>query len=348
MTERSGPAGQTREPVVLGRRVEISGDPQDTYFTSLGGEVDDDVLYLLAKIVPDDAVVFDVGANIGLHSIALAQLAPKGFVHAVEPIPRTAGHLEANLRRNGVTNAEVHRVALGSAPGELTIYENREFAAGSTVIDDSSFVARTYADRTMTESEESQGSFVKVPTTTLDLLGVQRGFDKLDLVKIDAEGHDIEVLRGGIETIRSMNATALVEFASFALTTQKRMLPQDALDEIRSMFQRVFVVQRWGSLREITNDTQAWDFLYENATTRAVADLLCGFADSRLLAGVDALIGPQPAPHIEELRARIAELEGELNREQERTRHLDQEIEALKQTLSWRVTKPLRAVRRRL
>jgi hypothetical protein len=126
------------------------------------------------------------------------------------------------------------------------------------------------------------------------------------------------------------------------------MLPQDALDEIRSMFPRVFVVQRLGSLREITSDTQAWDFLYENANTRAVADLLCGFDRSRLLEGVDALIRPQPAPHIEELRTRIGELEDELSREQERTRHLEQEIEALKQTLSWRVTKPLRAVRRRL
>ena len=122
-----------KKPIVCGRPVKIAGDPDDMYFASLAdGQVfTDDVISFLAYAVGEDWVAIDVGANIGLETLALSMLAPKGSVHAFEPVPRTAAHLRANVESNGVRNVVVHEMAVGSAVTELQFYDNAEFSAGS-------------------------------------------------------------------------------------------------------------------------------------------------------------------------------------------------------------------------
>jgi 31-O-methyltransferase len=75
--------------------------------------------------VSDGATVFDVGANIGLFSVALAQRRRNLKLHLIEPVPSTFTILERNAQRllRGA-EVELHRVALASRPGRATLELN--------------------------------------------------------------------------------------------------------------------------------------------------------------------------------------------------------------------------------
>jgi FkbM family methyltransferase len=315
-----------KKPVVCGRPVKIVGDIGDLYFTSLAdGQVfADDVISLLAGAVGEDWVAIDVGANIGLETLALSMLAPRGCVHAFEPVPRTAAHLRKNVESNGVRNVVVHQMAVGSAVTELQFFDNLEFSAGSLAMDHAAPLLRQHLTST-----QPAAAFIRVPCTTLDQFVQSQGLERVDLIKIDAEGFDMEVVAGAGEVIARFKPCVIMEFASYALA-MRNMLPQDALARVRSTFDRVFALEAGtGLLREIRTDVDAGDLLYENATQRHVQDLLCAFDGSPVL---DAMLASDRSRrnHIDEvaeLRARIARIEN---------------------SRSWRVTAPLRRISRLL
>ena len=88
---------------IYGDRFEVTGSDIDDYYQGLrhGSELDlvDSVL-AVKPYVAEDAVCLDVGANIGLYTMALAALAPKGSVSAFEPSPETFGFLSRNIELN--------------------------------------------------------------------------------------------------------------------------------------------------------------------------------------------------------------------------------------------------------
>jgi 31-O-methyltransferase len=75
--------------------------------------------------VSDGATVFDVGANIGLFSVALAQRHGNLKLHLFEPVPSTFAILERNAQRLlAGAEVELHRVALAARPGRATLELN--------------------------------------------------------------------------------------------------------------------------------------------------------------------------------------------------------------------------------
>lgn len=115
-------------------------------------------------------------------------------------------------------------------------------------------------------------------------------------------------------------------------------------------------------LRELVGDPEAWDLLWENANVRPVQDLLGVFESSRLFEAVDVLASQREGtglPPLEPSPAEVA-LRDALDEERERSARLAQEVEdlgkriadlqaeheAFERTVSWRITRPLRMVRR--
>ncbi|MGH7248566.1 MAG: FkbM family methyltransferase, partial [Pseudomonadota bacterium] len=72
---------------------------------------------LLAPLISDDAVVFDVGAHAGQYTKLFARLARRGRVYAIEPQSYARRILRAAIRLNRVHNVEILPLALGAAPG---------------------------------------------------------------------------------------------------------------------------------------------------------------------------------------------------------------------------------------
>jgi FkbM family methyltransferase len=147
-------------------------------------------------------VVIDVGANIGHYTLlGSAGVGPQGRVHAVECSPQTRSLLEANVQKNKLQNVEIHPFAASDTQGSLTL--------NITAIGLSWFNPHS-----QWPSVNGSGTTVTVPTMPLDAVVSSR----VDLVKIDAEGADLEVLKG-MRRILSENQeiAVIVEWAPLML-----------------------------------------------------------------------------------------------------------------------------------
>jgi FkbM family methyltransferase len=143
-------------------------------------------------------VVVDVGANIGHYALlASGAVGPAGRVHAVECSPETRSLLENNVRKNNLQNVEIHPFAASDKQGTLTL--------NITAIGLSWFNPHT-----QWPTVEGSGTTVTVPTMPLDDVISSR----VDLVKIDAEGADLEVLKGMKRIFsENQNISVIVEWA---------------------------------------------------------------------------------------------------------------------------------------
>ena len=144
------------------------------------------------------SVVVDVGANIGHYTLlAAGVIGSRGRVHAVECSPETLGILANNIERNHLQNVEIHPVAAASTHGTLTLHVT---AIGLSWFDPPS----------RWPVVEGSGSTVVVPTVPIDDLVAS----PVDVVKIDAEGVDLDVLKGMSRILSvNKNVSVIVEWA---------------------------------------------------------------------------------------------------------------------------------------
>jgi FkbM family methyltransferase len=142
------------------------------------------------------AVVFDVGANIGAYTILFAQwIGATGRVVAFEPSPRSIAGLREQVRLNGVSDrVEIVEAAVSHGPGSAAFDCGGASGANALVPD-----------------AEPGAHVIRVETTSLDAFCAARGMHP-SIVKIDVEGAELDVLRGGRETLARPDLTAFVEF----------------------------------------------------------------------------------------------------------------------------------------
>lgn len=134
--------------------------------------------------------ILDVGAHDGLLAVPLSRL-PASRLHAFEPLPSAFARLQAAFRGPSIPpHVTLHNLALGEAPGRLTLSvpvlhgEPQEQWAST---------AKDYAAHASVSVLRHD-----VGVTTIDALALP----DLTHVKLDAEGHEYEVLAGGRETLR--------------------------------------------------------------------------------------------------------------------------------------------------
>ena len=85
------------------------------------GYYESEVLDTLLTTLPRDGVLWDVGANFGLHAVTLACLRPDARVVAFEPNPRELERLRAHCAANAAA-VTVSALALSDAPGRMTLH----------------------------------------------------------------------------------------------------------------------------------------------------------------------------------------------------------------------------------
>ncbi len=148
---------------------------------------------ILPKLVEGKNPFFvDVGANVGDYSEALSKRFPHCRVLALEPQPDVFRTLLANL--SNVAGLQALNLGAGAEAAELTMYSYAEGACTEH--------ASLYAD-VFSELRPSETRAIAVQVDRLDRIVEQNGYTgEIDLVKIDTEGHELEVLRGATELLR--------------------------------------------------------------------------------------------------------------------------------------------------
>lgn len=136
----------------------------------------------------DIRMVLDVGANTGQTSLQLLQYYPHTVIHAFEPVQATFAELLANVA--GRTQVKAHPFALGETSGTLEI----------TLQEDSQFNSLRYASEMGPMATEKRE---KITVSTVDTFCREQKIDKVDLLKIDAQGADLTVVQGAEEMLKS-------------------------------------------------------------------------------------------------------------------------------------------------
>ncbi len=163
---------------------------------------EEEELAFYRKFIKPGFVVLDIGANIGLHVLYAAKLAGEnGYVHAFEPVKKTFSRLQENIAINRVTNITAHNMAVSDTTGTAEINISTEgFDAWNSIAGQAN-AGHQFGRET-------------IQTITLDEFCVKKmGTTKVDLIKIDTEGWEANVLKGGAKYLTENSPMLLVEYA---------------------------------------------------------------------------------------------------------------------------------------
>lgn len=150
------------------------------------------------RFAPPSPVIFDVGANIGLFSLACAGI-EGATIYGFEPVRETFAHYAQNIRVNNRTNVQCQPFGLSHRPSRLWIGPPHPGA------DSPSFAVRAADTAQASGGEEAD-------FTTLDAFVAEHGIDRIDYLKIDAEGHDLQVLAGASAALARFRPVLQLEY----------------------------------------------------------------------------------------------------------------------------------------
>ena len=167
---RSGPMLYNRHDIYVGGSLQKYGE------FSLGEQA------MFRQIVRPGAIVVEVGANIGGHTVELSRLVgPDGEIHAFEPQRIVFQTLCANLALNQCANVYARQIALGASAGTILV----------PALDPS--IRNNFGGLSLGNASSGEA----VSLVTLDSLDLPA----CHVLKVDVEGMEVEVLRGAMGTI---------------------------------------------------------------------------------------------------------------------------------------------------
>lgn len=263
-----------KDITILDRRWSICGDPD--YLGRMGEEFEPETTALLAALCDAGAVAIDIGANIGLTSLVLASLCGDGKVFAIEPVPHTFELLNRNLAAAGAGNVASFNAAVGAGEGSVSMFVNERNLAASFVVDIDS------------------GTGQEIPLTSLDALVRKLAVERLDFIKIDVEGCELEVLKGAEKTLERFKPVVMLEMNHWCLNIFRRVALPDFRDRLLETFPCVFAYDRGGYL-DFADPLNAGAVYEAHVFENRYMNIVAGFDREALAARLDRLKPAAPA-----------------------------------------------------
>ena len=161
---------------------------------------------VVTKFVHEGSVCLDVGANIGVYANVMARIAgQRGEIHAFEPVKHVRDKLRANLALNGFDGVRVNGFALGANEEVLDMYQvvEGEFRGGTSSL---------LRNENVQQMGEQKFQRSPVQVKRLDDYAREVSLEKLDFMKMDVEGFEWMVIKGGIETLQRNKPAILMEY----------------------------------------------------------------------------------------------------------------------------------------
>ena len=191
---------------------------------------------LLRRVVRPDSTVADVGANYGGFTVTMAGLARAGRVYSLQPAPSTFRILRDNVERNGLTNVETIRAAVGDTVGQLPFTDDTSVSARNRIASSAAVVGTA--------------PVVQVDAIRLDRFCAEGKIDRLDFVKTDTEGFEPRVFRGAAELLKNRRiGLILAESCPLALADMGSNV-REYVDAVESCGYGVFELRPSGKAGE--------------------------------------------------------------------------------------------------
>jgi FkbM family methyltransferase len=155
-------------------------------------------LLLLDFFLEEESIFFDVGANEGLYGMKASESVNPNNVYLFEPIPVLYKNLKLLLKK-----AKHFKIALSNEVSD------KQFKI--PYINNVEYQTRGTLNTTYVEKDESKVQIIDVKTDTLDNFVKEQNVKRIDLIKIDVEGHENTVLEGGKSTLENSKPVLFVE-----------------------------------------------------------------------------------------------------------------------------------------
>ena len=191
-------------------RVRIKGGPLmgskwilSTGVHFIAGTYEPEKTRCIVETTKEGMAILDIGAHVGYFSLIMSRRAgSEGKVDAFEPRKLNRRFLKTHLRLNAADNVRAHSQCVGDQVGRVK-FETRTGSGTGHV---------------------SNSGNTTVRMTTIDALVQSGEVPKPDLIKIDVEGAEMLVLKGGCETIRKRRPTLILAVHSDEIERECRRL----------------------------------------------------------------------------------------------------------------------------
>ena len=166
------------------------------------GEID-----LLKQILTPNDVIIEVGSNIGSLTLPLSKIVNQGRIYAFEPQNVVFQNLCANISINSITNCFCFQCALTDKIDEKLYNLNYNFNSEQNFAAMSFIRNKNYYDNI--DSSRDRNRFYEANINTLD--NKFADLNRLKLLKTDAEGMEVNVIKGGVDLIKRTKPILYVE-----------------------------------------------------------------------------------------------------------------------------------------
>ncbi len=206
------------------------------------------LLRRLAATWPTRPIVVDAGANIGEWTSAVLDAAPGAAVYSLEPAAGPYGQL---VQRVG-TRAQTFPVGLSSEPRTVTLWGPPEYPGMASV-----------HKRDLRHLNMTIEAVAEVSLTTLDLFCAEHCIAHIHLLKMDVEGHELDVLTGASQLLAS-GAVDAIQFEFGGANIDSRTYVRDFRDRLEPLGYRLHRILRDGLATAFRGDERAEIFTYCN------------------------------------------------------------------------------------
>lgn len=176
-----------------------AGGIEETQF--FYNEIFRDHAYDVATL-PSNAFIIDAGANVGMFSLYMKRKYPLSTILAFEPAPETFQMLSDNVKLHKLKGVELHECALGPEDTTQTFRFYPTVPGNSTLVpEEKELVSEVFSGISADfkdSAEKMYGNFREIPVRVQRLshcLSERPNLKKIDLLKVDVEGVELEVLR---------------------------------------------------------------------------------------------------------------------------------------------------------
>lgn len=162
------------------------------------GSYEPDETEMVKRIIrqlPNNATIFDVGANIGWYSVMLKKCFEDINVYSFEPAPENFVRLQNNFRLNNLNDAHLVNLGFYKKKGKLDFHFNPERTDASSI------------KNILGQNVE----VIQVDMDTMDSWVTNNNLEGLDFIKCDVEGAELFVYQGGIESIKKYKPIIMSE-----------------------------------------------------------------------------------------------------------------------------------------
>jgi FkbM family methyltransferase len=176
----------------------------------------------LYSLVNKDDVVLDVGSNIGETLLNFAKLVgPQGYVYGFEPDQTNYQNLQANIALNSFSNVRTLNIGISDTRSTAKLFRVDDHNMGM--------------NRILPEARQTgRQDYTTIETDTLDNTTSRLSIGKVGLIKIDVEGHEMNVLKGAQRLLSNLKPKLFVEIGHARLI-RRNTSPNELLSFLENL-----------------------------------------------------------------------------------------------------------------